>query len=80
MSFPNGHLHWDFHFVRNVKDWELESLTSFMDLLYSCHMEGLERIGWAGEIALLRVSRSRIFILACIFLILLLFHGRIFGR
>ena len=20
MSFPNGRLHWDFHFVRNVKD------------------------------------------------------------
>ena len=29
MSFPNGLLHWDFHFVRNVKDWEFRVFDEF---------------------------------------------------
>ena len=77
---PNGLLHWDFHFVQNVQDWELESLKSFMDYFTLVLWRGLEKIGCAGGVELLRGSRSRIFTVVCVLLHLLLFPGRLFGR
>ena len=40
MSHINRMLHWDVIFTQSVQDWELESIPSFMDLLYSNPMQG----------------------------------------
>uniref|UniRef100_A0A2N9HBE7 Reverse transcriptase domain-containing protein n=1 Tax=Fagus sylvatica TaxID=28930 RepID=A0A2N9HBE7_FAGSY len=39
-------LHWEVAFVRNLQDWEIDALTSFLDLLYSVslHDSGLDQL------------------------------------
>ena len=45
MQFANGIanrvLHWDLYFVRPIQDWELESLMTFMDIIYDMVIRGI---------------------------------------
>ena len=41
MQFANGVLHWDLHFVQPIQDWELESLMTFMDIIYDMVIRGV---------------------------------------
>ena len=38
MSFSNWRLHWDVQLSHPVQDWELESLSLFMEMIYSTSM------------------------------------------
>ncbi|XP_065624091.1 galacturonokinase [Quercus suber] len=41
MQFTNGVLHWDLHIVWAIQDWELESLMTFMDIIYGLGIRGI---------------------------------------
>jgi len=41
IKYTNGVLHWDIHFFRDVHDWELEVLSSFMDTIYGTPVKGI---------------------------------------
>ena len=40
MEHRNGSIHWQLQLTRTVQDWEIESISSFLDLLYSTHVKG----------------------------------------
>ena len=44
-------LSWGLNFIRPVQDWEEESISSFLDLLYSSSMKGygLDKVCWRGS-------------------------------
>ena len=51
LQFNNGMKHWDLHFSRLVRDWELDSLDRFMDLIYSSSVSGRGdyKMGWKPD-------------------------------
>ena len=38
LMIRNGNIHWEVTFERNLQDWEIESLTSFLDRIYSASL------------------------------------------
>jgi len=40
MKFPDGVLYWDMEFLHAIQDWELESLSNFMDVIYRILLRG----------------------------------------
>ena len=36
----NAAVHWELDFTRLIQDWEMESVTNFLDLIYSVSVKG----------------------------------------
>jgi hypothetical protein len=75
MHWNNG-IHWDITFSKAFHDWELEILTSFLDLIYSIKIKGNgeDRMCWMP-------TRSSMFEVKSFYKmeILQLFRGNVFG-
>ena len=48
LKFHNASIHWELNFIRSVHDWELESISAFLDLLYSVSVRehGEDKLCW----------------------------------
>ena len=48
LRYQNGAVSWVLNFIRHVQDWELESVSSFLELLYSSSAKGHgeDRLCW----------------------------------
>jgi hypothetical protein len=40
LRIRNDKIHWELDFIRSIHDWELESISNFLDLLYSASPKG----------------------------------------
>jgi hypothetical protein len=48
LQLRNDSIHWEVNFTRAAHDWELESISTFFDLLYSAKVlgQGEDKICW----------------------------------
>jgi hypothetical protein len=48
LMIRNGNIHWEVTFEQNLQDWEMESLTSFLDRIYSASLNdsGIDQMCW----------------------------------
>ena len=51
MQYTDTILHWDVNFLRAMQDWELESLSNFMDMIYGASVKGSgqHKLCWKPE-------------------------------
>ena len=52
LCYQNESMVWSLNFIRPAQDWELESISSFMDLLYRSGVKGcgLDKVCWQGSL------------------------------
>ena len=52
LLFQNGGVTWLLDFIRHVQDWELESVNSLLEMLYSSSAKGFgeDRMCWEGRL------------------------------
>lgn len=50
LQIRNASIHWELDSSRSVQDWELESIVSYLDLLYSSSVKGrgADCLCWLG--------------------------------
>jgi hypothetical protein len=48
LRIHNDVVHWELDFIRLIHDWELESVSNFLDLLYSVSTkgQGVDQMCW----------------------------------
>uniref|UniRef100_A0A2N9I786 Reverse transcriptase domain-containing protein n=1 Tax=Fagus sylvatica TaxID=28930 RepID=A0A2N9I786_FAGSY len=51
LQYHNGEVSWVMNFIRPIQDWEEESISSFLDVLYSSSVKGygLDKVCWRGS-------------------------------
>lgn len=51
IQYQTDSVTWVLNFIRHAQDWELESISSFMDLLYSSSVKGcgVDKVCWQGS-------------------------------